>query len=308
MDTESTLLQAISADPGDDTAWLALADVLEDNGQTDRAELVRLREQLRRLDPDASERPLLQDRLQHLLLEGVQPAIPRRSVLLPSGLSLELVLIPPGSFWMGSPLDEPDRYSDEGPRGRVSLTHGFWLAVTPITQEQWAALTSPILLVVDAPGNPAQAVSWGECQELCRALRRHTGQSFRLPTEAEWEYACRATTTSAFYLGSDEAALHRAGWYSENTGSSTEPVGGKVPNAWGLRDMHGNVKEWCQDCEREYSEQECIDPCEDRDGPRVVRGGSWYNRSGMCRAAFRYSLTPGAEDAGVGVRVASNLD
>jgi uncharacterized protein (TIGR02996 family) len=289
---EDVFLQAIHADPADATAWLALADWLEETSQDARAELLRLRESLRR-QIKVRDRPTLEARLQRLLLEGVRPVAALLTVELAEQVELTLSLIPPGIFQMGSSVHEKDRFSNEGPRHQVTITRPFYLGVYPVTQAQWLAVMQNKPSACVDEQRPVEQVNWHECQEFCKRLGERLGRVVRLPYEAEWEYACRAGTASAYCTGNGVEALKRAGWcsYRGHTGSAcqTQPVGEFAPNAFGLYDMHGNVCEWCQDGLRTYVRQPQVDPRGDESGDyRVVRGGSWYYGPADSRSACRY--------------------
>jgi uncharacterized protein (TIGR02996 family) len=312
MTPESQLLEAISAAPGDHLGWLALGDMLEEQGQAERAELLRLRERLRFLDPADADRPALERRLQELLSAGVEPAGPRLMLKLPGGVSLKMALIPPGSFWMGSPEGEGD--GDEQPRHRVTLTQGFYLGVYPVTQAQWQAVMGSNPSRFKGEHRPVENVSWDDCQKFCEELGKKTGKRYRLPSEAEWEYACRAGTTTEYHTGDGEEALKRAGWCSYDgtwgSGKETKPVGKFERNAWGLFDMHGNVWEWCLDDKREYTKEDYTDIIDRTTGgvARVLHGGSWYSSPSRCRAAYRYGNDPDFASVSIGLRVVLCLD
>jgi uncharacterized protein (TIGR02996 family) len=304
MTALETLLSAIVGDPRDDSAWLALADCLEEQGRQDEAELTRLRECLRQMPPDDPQRERREPRLRELLEAGVRPIVPRRVLQLDENIKMAFVLVPPGHFWMGSPHTEIGRYSDEGPVHRVTLTHGFWFGETLVTQAQWESVArrNPSRFV--ALDQPVECVSWHDCRSFCRLLGERHGGIFRLPSEAEWEYACRAGTTTRFHGGASDPDLARVGWYHNNTEYGTKPVGLKEPNAWGLLDIHGNVREWCLDVERDYSGIDLVDPVVEADsGNRILRGGSWYNSPEMCRSAFRFAVEPSSSSYGYGCRV-----
>jgi formylglycine-generating enzyme required for sulfatase activity len=223
-------------------------------------------------------------------------------------MEIELVCIPPGTFLMGSPSTEDMRYGDEGPQHRVTLTRGFWMGVYPVTQGQWEAVMGSNPSRFSGANHPVEMVSWEDCQRFCAKLRRRTGKPFRLPTEAEWEYACRAGTTTAFHSGNDERDLALAGWYSGNS-NSTQAVGQKVPNAWGLHDMHGNVFEWCQDWFAPYTRQDRKDPRGSRSGSgRVWRGGGWALSPRFCRAAYRSWDSPSRRVSHCGLRLCFHAD
>ena len=206
------------------------------------------------------------------------------SVDLGGGVNLELVLIRPGTFMMGD---------KDAKAHKVSLTKPFYMGKYEVTQEQWKAVVgdnpSNFKDGADAGKRPVEQVSWNDINEKFLpklAERISKGSTPRLPTEAEWEYCCRAGTT-----GDYAGELDAMGWYDGNSGKTTHPVGGKKANAWGLYDMHGNVWEWCKDWYGEYSGSDVSDPAGASTGsPRVLRGGSWCRDAGGCRAAYRYSL------------------
>ena len=232
------------------------------------------------------------------------------------GVAMKLALIPAGEFMMGSPEGEQDRGSDEGPQRRVTISKPFYLGVTQVTQAQWRAVmnTEPWegeSFCQTGPDNPASHVSWDDATAFCNGLSKKTGRTVRLPTEAEWEYACRAGTTTRFYYGDDPdyGKLGDYAWYDGNVDdigeSYAHPVGAKKPNAWGLYDMHGNVFEWCADWYADsYTNADTRDPKGPSSGEaRVLRGGSWDGHPQNCRAAYRYGDSPGGRDIDSGFRV-----
>ncbi len=232
---------------------------------------------------------------------------------------MTFVQIPAGTFMMGSPSSEPNRDSDET-QHRVTLTKPFYMQTTEVTQGQWRAVMGTMTITqgclfpmkVQVPNNPSnfsscgdncpvERVSWNDCQEFIQKLNQREGNgTYRLPTEAEWEYACRAGTRGPYY-----ADLDRAGWYSENSGSRTHPVAQKVPNAFGLYDMHGNVWEWCQDWYGGYPDGSVTNPkgLSSSTG-HVLRGGGWYDLARYCRSATRNSSSPDIRLYHFGFRVA----
>ena len=157
------------------------------------------------------------------------------------------------------------------------------------------------------PKNPVEQVSWDDCQRFLKKLNEKVGGGkFSLPTEAQWEYACRAGSTTRYYFGDDESELGDYAWYDENSGSKTHPVGEKKPNAWGLYDMHGNVWEWCQDWYDGgyYAKSPMDDPTGPATGSyRVGRGGGWFNAARLCRSANRDYFVPGVGSTHLGLRV-----
>ncbi len=236
------------------------------------------------------------------------------------GVEQRMQWIAPGSFTMGSPETEDGRFGDEGPVHEVSLTQGFWLANTPCTQALWEAVMGQNPSLFLSPQRPVDRVSWEDCQRFIKRLnQRIAGLDLRLPSEAEWEYSCRAGTTTATWqgdleiLGQNNAPrLHALAWYGGNSGleydlefgldSSNWPgkqhphleagsreVAQKIANPWGLYDMLGNVDEWCRDGRRWYTE----DPATDPEGSSertwyAIRGGSWLSDADQVRAAYRY--------------------
>jgi formylglycine-generating enzyme required for sulfatase activity len=212
-------------------------------------------------------------------------------------------LIPAGSFVMGSPQDEEGRYVDEA-QHTVEITRPFLLKTTPVTQAQWQALMG------DNPAHfqgddrrPVEAVSWKDAARFCEALCVQTRGAYLLPTEAQWEYACRAGTTTACYGDLDAIAWHR-----ENSNGVTQLVAQKQPNAWGLYDMIGNVWEWCLDWYRDYPSEPQRDPQGPPSGDDcVIRGGSWLSNTRLCRAAQRIDYTPTNHYDNIGFRPAGFL-
>ena len=220
-----------------------------------------------------------------------------------NSIGMKFVLIPSGTFTMGSPVDEPGRRWDER-QHRVTLSKPLYLQATEVTQAQWMDIMgnnpSRSTLCDDCP---VEYVSWNECQEFIRRLnkREHTSK-YRLPTESEWEYACRVGTTTAFANGGItnvkcgfDPNLDTIGWYCGNTGyKGTHPVAQKNSNAWGLYDMHGNVWEWCQDWYGAYPNGSVTDPQGPSSGPgRIIRGGGWNGWARNLRSAERrYDYSP----------------
>ncbi len=247
---------------------------------------------------------------------GKAKTLPKeRTVDLGKGIKLEMVLIPAGEFMMGSPDSDKAAPPEEQPQHRVRITKPFYLGKYPVTQEQWKALMPNNPSRFKGPKNPVENVTWDDCRQFLRMLDIKSGpggDKFHLPTEAQWEYACRAGSTTKYYFGNDEKELGEYAWYATNSGGKTHPVGEKKPSAWGLYDMHGNVWEWCGDwyADRYYKRS----PTDDPTGPpsdlppqtvlgRVVRGGSFNDEAFPCRSAPRVEITPVAHTAGLGLRV-----
>jgi formylglycine-generating enzyme required for sulfatase activity len=250
---------------------------------------------------------------------------------------LEMVYIPPGTFQMGSPETELKRYNYESPQHPVTLAEAFFMGKYPVTQAQWRVVAglSQVGQELDPDPSefkgdncPVEQVSWHDATEFCARLSQHTGRNYRLPTEAEWEYACRANTITPFHFGqsitTDLANYRGTDWevqgktYSGAYGNGphgefrqkTTDVGAfKVANAFGLYDMHGNVLEWCQDWWHDSYEGAPSDGSawlshgEEEEERRVLRGGSWLSNPVDCRSAFRGRYTPGLRVNVVGFRV-----
>ena len=232
------------------------------------------------------------------------------TVDLGKGVKLEMILIPAGEFPMGSPDSDNNAFEWEKPQHRVRITKPFYLGKYLVTQQEWEAVMRNNLSYFKGPKNPVERVSWDDCRQFLEKLNAKAtagGGKFQLPTEAQWEYACRAGSKTKYFFGDDETRLGEYAWYSNNSGSKTYPVGEKKPNAWGLCDMHGNVWEWCQDLYdgAYYANSPTDDPTGPATGPiRVFRGGSWNYGAGDCRSAHRGGGTPGSRDGDLGFRVA----
>ena len=241
--------------------------------------------------------------------QSKKPSEPSKelTVDLDKGVTLELVLIPAGEFLMGS--SESDRDADrEKPQHKVRITKPFYLGKYLVTQEQWKAVMGDNPSEFKGPKNPVEQVRWDDCQKFLLKLNAKTGGQggkFVLPTEAQWEYACREGSTGKFCFGDDEKQLGEYAWYRYNSGDKTHGVGEKKPNAWGLYDMHGNVWEWCADWYGAYGAEAADDPSGPTTGPyRVSRGGSWFDVGRFCQSAFRNYFGPGFRYNFLGLRVA----
>jgi len=227
-------------------------------------------------------------------------------------VSLDMVYCAPGKFVMGSPENEEGRTCDDETQHEVMLTQGFWIGKFPVTQEQWACVMHSDPSFRKDLKCPVESVSWNDCQEFLSKLGDRCSRKLRLPTEAEWEYACRARTESPF--GAEDVG--DVVWYRENAAVKsaadgearevlqTHPVGQKKPNRIGLYDMHGNVWEWCSDFYGEYPEDAVTDPTGPDNGTeRVVRGGAYNNAANFCRAAYRQRHAPDYKMRNLGFRV-----
>jgi formylglycine-generating enzyme required for sulfatase activity len=216
-----------------------------------------------------------------------------RGSYLDNSVGMRFVWIPPGSFV---------RLGKD-----VILTKGFFLQTTPVTQNQWMSVmgNNPSQFKDSGPDAPVEKVSWKDAQTFIQELNRSENEAlYRLPTEAEWECACRAGTPTKYFFGNDPKDLKEYGWYEENSGSKTHPVGQLKPNPWGLFDMYGNVWEWCQDWYGEYPVGCAIDSMGPKSGEiRVIRSGSWLHLSRDCRSAYRDGVEPGARRNYLGFRL-----
>jgi uncharacterized protein (TIGR02996 family) len=321
---EGAFLSALHESPDDEVTWLALADFFEEDGQPQRAELVRLVRRLRALPVTTDrtrKRAALEDRLSGLLEDGVRPAVPE----VVNDVGMRLALLPAGRFRLGSPPGEPMRGDDEDVRV-AEITRPFYLGVFPVTQEEFRLVTrrrpsyyrsggagAEAVAGLDTSRFPVESVSWEGAVAFCEALSRRKAErqarrKYRLPTETEWEYACRgagiALTPFAYgsSLGSTQANFDGAYPYGgADKGPHLErpcDVGSYRPNALGLHDMHGNVWEWCSDL---YSQ-----PQDQSAGNRLVRGGAYYNYAAWCRSARRGSVGQSTAYGHIGFRVAAD--
>ncbi len=224
-----------------------------------------------------------------------------------NSLGMTFVYIEPGSFMMGSPSSESGRDKDETLH-RVTLTRGYWMQTTEVTQAQWKAVMGSNPSNFKGDSLPVEKVSWDDIQDFIRKLNQRMDKiTYSLPTEAQWEYAARAGSSSRFCFGDSDSQLGSYAWYDGNSGSKTHPVGQKSPNAWGLYDMHGNVWEWSQDWYGDYPSGSVSDPTGPSSGTlRVLRGGSWFNFARICRSAGRMRLTPDYRYLIIGFRLVAS--
>jgi formylglycine-generating enzyme required for sulfatase activity len=213
---------------------------------------------------------------------GTRTVTRLRSVARTTSARFEFCPIPAGTFLMGSEREPPVH--------EVTLTRAFHLGRFPVTQAQWEAVMGTNPSQFQGPDRPVEQVSWDDCQAFVERLNAAGQGTFRLPTEAEWEYACRAGAPGKFCFGDHEEKLGEYGWYSANSGGQTQPVGQKTPNACGLHDMHGNVWEWCQDWWDDYAAEPVTDPQGAPSGflgARVFRGGCWRGGADFAASAHR---------------------
>jgi formylglycine-generating enzyme required for sulfatase activity len=241
------------------------------------------------------------------------PAEKTLTIDLGGDVKMEFVLVPAGSFVMGS--NEKDY---EKPPHKVTIAKPFYLGKYEVTQAQWDAVMGRWQHHFRDPKRPVETVSWLDCQTFLKKLsEKAPGREFRLPSEAEWEYACRAGSTTRYHFGDDEQGLDEYAWHGGNARLTTHPVGQKKPNAWGLYDMHGNVWEWCQDVWHDNYEGAPSDGSAWTEGDqnfRVLRGGSWAHFGPDLRSSHRILVAPdykGSHGSGVrffGLRVAASVE
>ena len=238
-----------------------------------------------------------------------------KTLNLPTDIKLELVLIPAGKFTMGTPDQDPV----EMPAHTVTLTKPFYMGKFVVTQEQYQAVMNANPSGFKGKDHPVETVSWDDAQAFCKKMLELTKQTVRLPSEAEWEFSCKAGTTTQFHSGDLEADLARVAWYGKNSNESTHPVGQKEPNSFGLYDMHGNVWQWCQDWyDDDYYK---VSPAENPQGPatgtvhmpgvgtsRVLRGCTWsILEPHDCRSSRRWGGPFETRDKHLGFRIVLEL-
>ena len=235
------------------------------------------------------------------------------SVEITNSIGMKLRLIPAGEFMMGSPED------GMAPQHKVRITKSFYVGVYEVTQAEYEKLMgenpsrfskggggAEEVSGEDTSSHPVENVRWEDAVAFCERLSAEEGKTYRLPTEAEWEYACRAGSTTRYSFGDDEESLGEYVWHTGNSDDKPHSVGKKKPNAWGLHDMHGNVWEWCADWYGLYASEEVSDPSGPETGTsRVSRGGCWGSAAETCRAAFRIGSEPWNRDDDLGFRVAA---
>ena len=259
-----------------------------------------------------------------------------------NSFGMRFVLIPPGEFMMGA-KETPDQvavncamgnaapgwFIDEHPRHKVTLTKAFYMSIHEISNASHEALTAkpapkkapkkdpkaPVK-VKPPPNEPASKISWSSAEKLCKSLSQKEKRTYDIPTEAQWEYACRAGTETPFSFG-PAASTDKANYngdYTYGAGrkgknlAKVVPVGSLPPNAWGLYEMHGNLSEWCKDVYQKYSAEAQTDPTGPEKGSaRVLRGGSWRSYPGACRSAFRHNMGAGAASTAIGLRLVCAL-
>lgn len=246
-----------------------------------------------------------------------------------NSIGMKLKLIPKGTFSMGSPPSEQGSHDDESLH-QVTITQDYYLSVYEVTQAQYKTITgkNPSYfqgkvierhpqtgrvekeISIDSANYPVEQVTWDDAVDFCKRLsdlpqEKQAGRVYKLPTEAQWEYACRAGSQTAFDFGPEANSLGNHAWFVMNSNGRTHAVGEKQPNAWGLYDMHGNVWEWCSDWFGDYPKASVSDPAGVKDGTyRILRGGSWDYAAAYCRSANRNGLGPSSRYNDFGFRVA----
>ena len=233
---------------------------------------------------------------------SVDPASESRKFTNSAGMVL--VPISAGDFVMGSPETEEGRYDEEEQQHRVTISRRFFMTATEITQTQWTKIMGRNPSFPQGDDLPVNKIKWHEAVEFCRKLSEMEHRRYRLPTEAEWEYACRAGTVTPYYFGSSATDLKDFAWFAANSEETVHPVATKEPNKWGLYDMIGNVSEWCADWRGDYPTEPVVDPIGTQNGTsRILRGGSWDSEPVICRSAARFAESPDFAYMDMGFRV-----
>ena len=221
-----------------------------------------------------------------------------------NGVSFDMMYVKGGTFTMGATSEQgSEADSDEKPTHSVTLS-SFYICKYEVTQALWKAVMGSNPSSFKGDNLPVETVSWDDCQTFIRKLNALTGKNFRLPTEAEWEFAARGGNNSRGYKYAGSNNIGDVAWYDNNSGSKTHVVGTKSPNELGIYDMSGNVWEWCQDWFGSYSSASQTNPTGASSGSlRLLRGGGWYGSAGLCRSSYRYNGAPGRRDFSSGLRL-----
>lgn len=227
------------------------------------------------------------------------------SIPVKNGISIDMVKVEAGTFMMGATSEMKDPYDNEKPVHQVTLTNDYYMGMYEVPQALWEAVMGSNPSEYKGDNLPVEMVSWNDCQEFISKLNSLTGRKFRLPTEAEWEYAAHGGKKSRGYQYSGNSNISDVAWYDGNSGSKPHPVGTKQANELGIYDMSGNVYEWCSDWYGSYSSSSQTNPTgADSGSGRVVRGGSWYDFAWGCRLSYRGSITPFYRGNDLGLRLA----
>jgi len=270
---------------------------------------------------DSHEQPKYRKAASRNLVEPAEQELSVPAKTFKNNIGMEFLLIPAGSFLMGSKLSPEENakkygvvaeyFEKEHPQHEVTITKPFYLQSTQVTQGQWQKVIgdNPSYFKKCGDDCPVENVSWDNAQDFIKKLNeKEKSDKYRLPTEAEWEYVCRAGTATEFSFGDDADKLDDYAWYDTNSEDKTHPVGQKKPNPWGLYDMPGNVFEWCQDWYGHYPSNPVVDPKGPDNGKsRVLRGGSWHGYARRIRSAYRFSNLPGSPNDLIGFRVARDF-
>ena len=226
------------------------------------------------------------------------------SIPVKNGISIDMVKVEAGTFMMGATSEMQDPWNNEKPVHQVTLTNDYYMGKYEVTQALWQAVMGSNPSKFKGDDLPVEQVSWNDCQEFVSKLNRMTGRKFRLPTEAEWEYAARGGKKSRGYQYSGSSNISDVAWYGGNCGSKTRPVGTKQANELGIYDMTGNVWEWCQDWYGSYVSSSQTNPTGAVSGSyRVLRGGCWYVNAWRCRLSYRFNDTPDYRNYNLGLRL-----
>jgi formylglycine-generating enzyme len=306
MDEEAAFLENLRENPDAPEARLIFADWLQERGDP-RHEMLRLTLELTSAVRQA-DRAMLETRLRDLTRQGIRPVGP----FFTNSIGMEFVWIPAGRFRMGSPRSQQGRDQDETLH-TVVFPRGFYMSIHLVTQKHW------VRVMKNNPSHfregedlPVEWISWLDCQRFCRRLKKIDGNEYRLPTEAEWEYSCRAGSSTAFHFGDDigfDDANYESSYSYRKTRehpprNRTTPVGSFRPNAFGLYDCHGNLQEFCQDWYGPYPIRRVIDPKGPESGEnRMIRGGSWGAHPARCRCAEREWMRSDDRSQFVGFRI-----
>ena len=240
------------------------------------------------------------------------PAVPSNTISddvitipVKDGICIEMVKVEGGTFMMGATSEMKNPNSNEKPVHQVTLTNDYYMGKYEVTQALWQAVMGSNPSNFKGDNLPVETVNWNDCQEFISKLNSLTGRKFRLPTEAEWEYAARGGKKSRGYQYSGSSNISDVAWYDENSGSKTHPVGTKQANELGIYDMTGNVWEWCSDWYGSYSSSSQTNPMgSDSGAKRVRRGGSWCYIARICRSSYRYGDAPDCRGLYLGLRLA----
>ena len=235
----------------------------------------------------------------------IPPTVSNNTISIPvkDGISIEMVRVEAGTFTMGATPEMKNPYDNEKPTHQVTLTNDYYIGKYEVTQALWQAVMGNNPSYFKGDDLPVD-VSWDDCQEFISKLNNITGKKFRLPTEAEWEFAARGGNKNRDYLYSGSNNISDVAWYDANSGNKTHDIGSKQANELGIYDMSGNVCEWCQDWFGSYSSSSQVNPKGSNSGSyRVIRGGSWSNTASGCRSSHRYGYPPGGRYGFVGLRL-----